>query len=164
MAKGLLITRLIVLIIFCFISVKCEKENFSFNDDDEKIESIAVKNLIWRLLPGTADRFDVIVNRSFVTSDGKEKFQLQSLTSESDSTNLIKIYASSASSAANGFHYYIKYYLKLHVSWSGDQLNGATGDLPKVINKTVVLEDKLRYYFNVCTFRLVSFCPKFILN
>lgn len=150
------------LLVVFLVSVTCSSGviagRSALVSDDEQTEAKAVEDLIWRLVPATADRFSVIVDRSFVSADGKEQFNLNSITDERDSTNVILITGTSGPAAANGFHFYLKYHLKMHVSWSGDQLTLPPTDLPTIINKTVILQDEFRYYFNVCTFRLVPDC------
>lgn len=61
------------------------------------------------------------------------------------------IEGTSGVAVANGLHYYLKSFCKCHVSWSGDQL-GLPVPLPLPNGPVrVVIQDKLRYYQNVCT-------------
>ncbi|KAI1280911.1 Alpha-N-acetylglucosaminidase [Halotydeus destructor] len=122
---------------------------FSFShclaSGDLKEES-AVTDLLWRLIPARADEFHLRVNSTIIGQDGKDKFTITPLGTE------ILITGSSGVVAANGLHYYLKKYCGCHVSWSGDQLEIAV-PLPQPGQEvTVVVQDGLRYYMNVCTF------------
>ncbi|XP_022916641.2 alpha-N-acetylglucosaminidase [Onthophagus taurus] len=106
-------------------------------------QSNAVLELIQRIIPDRAEDFIVEVNPNLMLN-GKELFHIESVTSDK-----IKISGTTGVVAATGFNYYLKYYLNSHVSWEISQLN-----VPKVfpkINLTNTLNDKLRYYQNVCT-------------
>ncbi|XP_054161207.1 LOW QUALITY PROTEIN: alpha-N-acetylglucosaminidase-like [Oppia nitens] len=123
---------------------------------DPVIQANATKQLIGRLLPeSVADKFQVVIDKKLLLladeNDYKDKFILES-TQPTNLTTIIKITATSGVSAANGFHYYLKHYLNCHISWSGDQLDVGSGPLP-IISKpvTIIIQDKLRYYQNVCT-------------
>lgn len=51
--------------------------------------------------------------------------------------------------AAAGFNYYLKYYCNSHIAWELSLVN-----VPEVlpnVNETITLNDKFRYYQNVCT-------------
>lgn len=120
---------------------------------DEVTETRAVTDLIRRIVPALSDRFRVDVNYSFVAADGKEIFQLNSSPRDDARVSTVTIKGSSGPAAAYGLHFYLKYYLNLHVSWSGDQLTPLSSDLAAVDDETIILQDKFRYYFNVCTFR-----------
>ncbi|CAG2113416.1 unnamed protein product, partial [Medioppia subpectinata] len=110
-------------------------------------QQTAAEELIARIIPKRAHEFQVIINTKLLQTDNKDKFILESV-----SNNSIRITATSGVSAANGFNYYLKKYLNCHISWSGDQLNIPDGPLPVISAPlTVVIQDKLRYYQNVCT-------------
>lgn len=72
--------------------------------------------------------------------------QLQSV-----SNGTIEITGTSGVSVANGFNYYLKRYLNCHISWSGNQLKVPTTLPPIKSPIRVVIQDKFRYYENVCT-------------
>ena len=68
---------------------------------------------------------------------------------EKSPDNIVQISATTGVAAAAGFNYYLKYFCNCHVSWEASQLN-LPEELPDV-NITVTLNDKFRYYQNVCT-------------
>lgn len=59
---------------------------------------------------------------------------------EKTADGLIKITATTGVSAATGFHYYLKYFCRCHVSWEAEQL-----ELPEVlpeVNVSVSMNDR----------------------
>ncbi|XP_017494391.1 PREDICTED: alpha-N-acetylglucosaminidase-like, partial [Rhagoletis zephyria] len=67
--------------------------------------------------------------------------------------NGIKITANTGVAAANGLYYYLKNIANCSTSWSGDQLHTLPLDSLPMPAKAieVVIQDKFRYYQNVCT-------------
>ncbi|XP_063910098.1 alpha-N-acetylglucosaminidase-like isoform X1 [Zophobas morio] len=102
----------------------------------------AVRELIQRLLPDQATLFSITVEPNL--NGAKDTFHI-----EKTSDNIVQISATTGVAAAAGFNYYLKYFCNCHVSWEASQLN-LPEELPDV-NITVTLNDKFRYYQNVCT-------------
>lgn len=65
-------------------------------------------------------------------------------------TTVAIIRGSSGVAACKGFHYYLKYYLKGHLSWSGHQLRNIPDKLPPIL-KQHTSSSRFVYYQNVCT-------------
>ncbi|RWS15176.1 alpha-N-acetylglucosaminidase-like protein, partial [Dinothrombium tinctorium] len=105
----------------------------------------AVIDLIGRLLPSRVDEFDIKVTPFLLENDCKDKFIIEPLGLR------IRIVATSGVAAANGLRYYLKEYCKCHVSWSGNQLSVPVPLPQPNMLIMVVIQDKLRYYQNVCT-------------
>lgn len=119
---------------------------------DEKVQEKAVIGLIERLLQKRVAEFSIHVNQSLLQADNKDKFIVRSnlwdefitefFQIESIEQNKIKITGSSGVAAANGFHYFLKYCVKSHVSWSGDQLN-VPNPLPVIKRQIkITIQDK----------------------
>lgn len=109
------------------------------------IQEQTVKNLIAKLLPQVTQKFNITVNSS-IAGDSPDAFQLYSNDKQ------IFITGSSGVAVAYGFHHYLKYYCKMHISWNGNQLR-LPQILPKFSQKIhVQINQKFRYYLNACTF------------
>lgn len=54
-------------------------------------------------------------------------------------------------SACKGFNYYLKYYLKAHISWDGNQLDTIPADDWPAVSVTSTSSSLFIYYQNVCT-------------
>ncbi|XP_018579109.1 alpha-N-acetylglucosaminidase isoform X1 [Anoplophora glabripennis] len=102
----------------------------------------AVLDLIIRNIPLRANEFAVQIDSNLGT-EGKDTF---SIKKENGTVNII---ATTGVAAATGFQYYLKYYCNGHISWEASQVN-----LPDVlpdVDVTMTLNDRFRYYQNVCT-------------
>ena len=93
----------------------------------ESQQSIAVHQLIKRLIPRHSNSFLVVINTTYFD----RKWNLDSFELQSHSDGKIQITASSGVAASAGFNYYLKYWCNCHVSWSGVQLSLDTV-LPKI--------------------------------
>lgn len=105
--------------------------------------SAAVTSLIERILPGTSDRFSILID-----STAKESF----FVIGQNSNGQIVIKADCPVSAATGLNWYLKYYAGIHLSW-----NCMQADLPEELPPVTVPEQhiaasQVRYYLNYCTF------------
>ena len=102
----------------------------------------AVKELIQRLLPEHSELFDIkIVEKSdgefFTIGDGNDKIVLK---------------GTSPVTIAAALNWYLKYYTKSHLSWSGNRIN-LLESLQKVnVELTLRSYFEYRYYLNYCTF------------
>uniref|UniRef100_A0A1B6CZE1 Alpha-N-acetylglucosaminidase n=3 Tax=Clastoptera arizonana TaxID=38151 RepID=A0A1B6CZE1_9HEMI len=137
-------------IIFVLLIDRSQSYGFYKNLDNVKvktrpvIQQHAVKDLVERLLGEKSSYFDVKV-QSVTDSSQKDYFKI----TKYESNNTVQIIGSSGVAVAWGFHHYLKYYCKCHVSWEADQLN-----LPEIlpaVNLSIVANDRFRYYQNVCT-------------
>ncbi|EDV26541.1 uncharacterized protein TRIADDRAFT_54660 [Trichoplax adhaerens] len=112
---------------------------------DEITQRNAVKDLIATLLHERAQELDIKINNS-IPKLSPDAFEL-----DSDDKQIL-ITGSSGVAAAFGVHHYLKYYCKVHLSWTGDRLK-LPQTLPKLSQKIhVEINQKFRYYFNACTF------------
>ncbi|VEN63451.1 unnamed protein product [Callosobruchus maculatus] len=109
-----------------------------------KTQEDAVLGLIKRSIPNGYKFFLVKVDPNFGPS-GKETFQVQKST-----TGFVKIVGTTGVAAATGLNYYLKYYCNVQISWEFSQANYLPQNLPE-IDVTITLNDRFRYYQNVCT-------------
>ncbi|XP_973259.1 alpha-N-acetylglucosaminidase isoform X2 [Tribolium castaneum] len=107
-----------------------------------KTQTDAVKDLIKRLIPGQAQFFDIKIQPDLNHED-KDAFKIEKIG------DLIQITGTTGVAAATGFNHYLKYFCNCHVSWETTQLK-VPEVLPEV-NLTITLNDRFRYYQNVCT-------------
>lgn len=113
-----------------------------FAPSEHQARENAVKALISRLIgEEISTLFNVTISNSTQHKD------VVTLLKKDD---LIHIAASSGVAAAYGFHHYLKYYCKCHISWDSDQLQMPL-ILPEV-NLKLKSMDKFRYYQNVVTY------------
>ncbi|KPM02285.1 alpha-N-acetylglucosaminidase-like protein 1 [Sarcoptes scabiei] len=65
----------------------------------------------------------------------------------------IQITGTTGVAAANGFHYYLKYYANCSISWSGDHCELDENQKPPKIGDVItkIIKEKFRYYLNACT-------------
>ncbi len=111
----------------------------SFNDDTQ---SEAVKKLIVRLIGEQKAAF-------FIVSVQGNAEKYDTFTLKGNNT-IVSIHGNTGVAAAYGFHYYLKYYCRCHISWYTNLIN-----LPSIlpdVNITLTSLDRYRYYQNVCTF------------
>ena len=122
----------------------------SFLEDEVEADfeqSQAVKALICRVLPtAKASRFEIRVNSSMLSNDGKDIALI-------DATNgTVTITASSGVAASWAFNHYIKYFCNCQVGWQGHkQLEDLPDPLPEV-QLELKAQDQIRYYQNVCLY------------
>ncbi len=103
----------------------------------------AVFGVIDRQLPGRAGGFAVEV---IPADNGKDVFEIESKDS------IVVLRGNTPTAILSGLNWYLKYYAKAHISWSGDQLN-IPATLPAVPEKVrIVSPYKFRYIYNYCTF------------
>lgn len=113
---------------------------------DDKTQTKAVRDLLERLVKDRAGEFVVSVNRSVAVNE-LETYELRSVAGGKQ----VSVVGSTGVAAATGIYYYLKYYCKCHISWSGDQLN-VPRPLPQVQGVVrVTTPNRFRYYQNVCT-------------
>ncbi len=103
----------------------------------------SVLGVIDRQLPGRASGFTVEV---ISADNGKDVFEIESVESK------VVLRGNSVSAICAGLNWYLKYYVKAHISWDGDRLN-----LPEALPATpqkvrIVSPYKQRYIYNYCTF------------
>ncbi|KAK9875682.1 hypothetical protein WA026_009478 [Henosepilachna vigintioctopunctata] len=136
-------------VLLCFSGFNCDDfegtlghltKNSRRNKD---AQTIAVKDLIKRILPDHAKYFSISIDDTEI-DDGKDFFKLESLRNGS-----VNIMGTNGVAAATGFNYYLKYYCKCHISWETQQLK-MPEELPYV-NVKIKFNDRFRYYQNVCT-------------
>lgn len=106
------------------------------------VQENAAEDLIKRTLPTRYNEFSVSVDSGF-TAGGKDQFKIEKVN------GTVYITGTTGVAAATGFHYYLKYFCNAHISWEVSQLN-LPETLPDV-DVTITLNDKFRYYQNVCT-------------
>lgn len=82
------------------------------------VQEQAVKDLITRLIPKYASKFDIIVNSSLGPHPDLDTFEY--VTDSADGKLVIS--GTTGVAAALGFQHFLKYSCHAHVSWSGDQL------------------------------------------
>ena len=110
-----------------------------------KDQELAVRGLIFRLLPHRASEFTVAVDPS-LAKPGQDAFTLQTVDAK------LALTGTSGVAAGWAFHHYLKYFCKAHFSWSGNQLDTIPTPLPAITQKLkVVVPHRFRYYQNVCT-------------
>ncbi len=98
---------------------------------------------IGRLLPGRAADFTVEI---IPKDNGLDVFEIEGAKGK------IVLRGSSATSVLSGLNWYLKYYAKAHLSWTGDQLK-LPAALPAPPQKVrIVSPYKYRYIYNYCTF------------
>lgn len=102
-----------------------------------------VRGLLQRLIPEHADQFDLNIDHD-IGPQWRDTFLLQ------EASGHVSITGTSPIALAMGVQHYLKYIAKLHVSWSGDQLNIEKLPLPSSPVK-ITANDGFRYYENVCT-------------
>ncbi|XP_064476970.1 alpha-N-acetylglucosaminidase-like isoform X2 [Ornithodoros turicata] len=108
------------------------------------VQESAVRSLLRRLVPRQEPQFRIRVQPD--TKNCTEAFLIEGVGDK------VQITATSGVTAAAGLYYYLKSFCGAHVSWSGKQLHTVPDILPlpkKPLTKT--LNDKFRYYQNVCT-------------
>ncbi|CAH1960019.1 unnamed protein product [Acanthoscelides obtectus] len=99
--------------------------------------------MIKRTTPNGYKLFLVKVDPDFEYS-GREAFKIQKGTD-----GLIRITGTTGVAVATAFNYYLKYFCNVQISWEFSRAN-----LPEIlpeINETITLNDRFRYYQNVCT-------------
>ncbi|UXI22586.1 mRNA splicing factor [Sarcoptes scabiei] len=112
------------------------------------IQQKTVTKLIRRLLPKHSQWFRIIVDRKFRSEkDFLDKFKIE------DMRDGIQITGTTGVAAANGFHYYLKYYANCSISWSGDHCELDENQKPPKIGDVItkIIKEKFRYYLNACT-------------
>ena len=111
----------------------------------------AVEQLILRVLPESASKFEVIIDSHLapsLTSLGPENVDTFKYISNG---NKLVISGTSGVAASAGFYHFLKYVCFAHVSWSGNQLK-IPHPFPTVAQAvTVTSPYRFRYYQNVCT-------------
>ncbi|XP_068117964.1 alpha-N-acetylglucosaminidase [Hyperolius riggenbachi] len=112
----------------------------------DMVQTVAVQDLLRRLIGDRANEFVVSVNSSLAGKDGLDTYQLSSLPGRK-----VAVVGSSGVAAATGCYNYLKYYCGCHISWSGVQLR-VPSPLPIVTSPVkVTTPNRFRYYQNVCT-------------
>ncbi|XP_044254830.1 alpha-N-acetylglucosaminidase isoform X2 [Tribolium madens] len=106
-------------------------------------QSDAVKDLIKRIIPDQAQFFNIKIQPDLSHDQDKDAFKIEKID------HLIQITGTSGVAAATGINHYLKYFCNCHVSWETSQLK-VPEVLPEV-NLTITLNDRFRYYQNVCT-------------
>jgi alpha-N-acetylglucosaminidase len=105
--------------------------------DYQSVKEIAKRRAPWLVSSLTFSRIPA--------QDGKDVFELYTEHKQ------VKIAASSASAAAQGLGWYLKYYCKRSISHLGDNL-GAVSNLPQIKTKLrIVSPYAYRYALNYCT-------------
>ncbi|XP_074025966.1 N-acetyl-alpha-glucosaminidase isoform X1 [Leptinotarsa decemlineata] len=133
--------------LFC---LACHVDSDAFHDTlghikpqtSPEVQAKSAYEVIRRTIPGRADEFFIEVDPK-LGPIGKDTFEVRKLNGK------IKIKGTTGVAATTGFHHYLKYYCNAHISWETSQLN-----LPEVlpaVNITITLNDRFRYYQNVCT-------------
>ncbi|XP_019869877.2 alpha-N-acetylglucosaminidase isoform X2 [Aethina tumida] len=127
------------------VLVKCHKFTSTLGhikpQATENDQTAAALDLIKRILPQRYGDFEVKIDEDL--GEGKDTFRLENIDGK------IRITATTGVVAAAGFNYYLKYYCNSHIAWELSLVN-----VPEVlpnVNKTITLNDKFRYYQNVCT-------------
>lgn len=93
----------------------------------------SVYGLISRVIGGTQDASNFVVNIVDKQNDYElDKFSLEMI----DNNEKLKITANSAVAASWGFNYYLKYYARSSVVWSGRNINLKKTNLP-IVKKRV---------------------------
>ncbi|KAL1509052.1 hypothetical protein ABEB36_003853 [Hypothenemus hampei] len=140
--------RILFLVFLTFCNVKCDPNRFEStlghlkSQKDSSVQQESVEKLIQRILPERYKEFSIKIESNFTLAN-KEAFQINKIN------ETIEIVGTTGVIAATGFHYYLKYYCNAHISWEVSQLS-----LPKIlpdVNITISLNDRFRYYQNVCT-------------
>lgn len=118
-----------------------------FEKINGKLDIVASKNLIKRVIPTYADSFEV----EYVgQEEGKDVFELESIG------NKIVLRGNNGVSVASALNYYLKYYAHCDISWNGINLN-VPFPMPKVEGKIhKVSPYQYRHYFNYCTFNYTA--------
>ena len=103
----------------------------------------SVEALIERICPGASHNFSILID----TSAAESYFELSQ-----GQDNRITIAADCPVSAADGLHWYLKYFAGIHLSW-----NCMQADLPEILPPVPAPErhytrTEYRYYLNYCTF------------
>ncbi|XP_077549100.1 alpha-N-acetylglucosaminidase-like isoform X1 [Haemaphysalis longicornis] len=108
-------------------------------------QQAAVEGLLRRLVPHWQSKITLHVFAG-------PKDQRQDMFVVDTFNNSVSITGTSGVAVATGLYYYLKKYCNVSVSWSGVQTKTASGTPPLVEDPSVVLlNDKFRYYENVCT-------------
>lgn len=108
-------------------------------------QQAAVEGLLRRLVPHWQSKITLHVFAG-------PKDQRQDMFVVDTFNNSVSITGTSGVAVATGLYYYLKKYCNVSVSWSGVQTKTASGTPPLVQDPIVVLlNDKFRYYENVCT-------------
>ena len=107
-------------------------QNFEHLNSKTPIEEQeqAVRGLISRLLPERASQFTVVVDPTLSEQDA---FTLQTVGN--------KLVLTGTTGVATGwaFHHYLKYFCKVHISWSGNQLDTIPTPLPAITQKLKIV-------------------------
>ncbi|CAH1105605.1 unnamed protein product [Psylliodes chrysocephalus] len=137
----------ILTVLYILASVECYKFENTLGHIKPKaspdVQSVAVQQLIQRILHQKALKFSVNVDPQFLV-DNKEAFKVFK-----DRKGIINIVGTSGVAAATGFHHYLKYFCNAHISWEVSQLE-LPEELPAA-NITISFNDRFRYYQNTCT-------------
>jgi alpha-N-acetylglucosaminidase len=108
-----------------------------------QVNTRAVKDLMERVVPGSARHFEV---RQIPSEDGKDVFEIESRGGK------IVLSGNNGVSVASAFKYYLYHYLHCSITWNGTRIN-MPAVLPAVTEKIRrVSPYKYRYYLNYCTF------------
>lgn len=108
-------------------------------------QQAAVEGLLGRLVPQWQSQIMLHVFPG-------QKYQRQDMFVVETFNNSVSITGTSGVAVATGLYYYLKKHCNVLVSWSGVQTKTASGTPPLVPDPVVVkLNDKFRYYENVCT-------------
>ncbi|KAG8446625.1 hypothetical protein GDO86_014179 [Hymenochirus boettgeri] len=114
--------------------------------ESDEVQTVAVRDLLVRLLGDRAGSFLVTVNSSLAGND-----RLETYTLSSEPGGKVAVTGSSGVAAATGSYTYLKTYCGCHISWSGIQME-LPSVLPPVLSPlTVTTPNRFRYYQNVCT-------------
>ena len=80
------------------------------------VQTQAVRDLITRLLPEHASKFDIVVQPSF------EPPYLDEFEYKTTAASKLQIKGTSGVACSLGLQHFLKNYCQAHISWSGDQL------------------------------------------
>lgn len=134
----------VVIIILAYSQIAVSQD---FEKINGKLDIVASKNLIKRVIPTYADSFEV----EYVgQEEGKDVFELESIGDK------IVLRGNNGVSVASALNYYLKYYAHCDISWNGINLN-VPFPMPKVEGKIhKVSPYQYRHYFNYCTFNYTA--------
>ncbi|KAG5674947.1 hypothetical protein PVAND_004891 [Polypedilum vanderplanki] len=142
---------IVSLLFFTINSITCKLDN---EDDelariirpitDEKTQQQAALNVIRRLIHERADNVAIKVNFKLPVNYFKIR--------KTNNSEMLRIEASSGVAATKAFHYYLKHFCGVHISWDGHQLKTLEQlDEFPAVNIEVEASSKIVYYQNVCT-------------
>lgn len=115
----------------------------SFSRETTKPEEKAALELIRRVIPSHADKFEVAL---IAKEDDKDLFEIESVSGK------IMLRGNNGISIASALNYYLKNYAHCQITWNGTNLN-LPDPLPVVPEKIQKKSPyKYRYYLNYCTF------------